>query len=187
MANHWSKIPGWFDFQSLYKEMAMEAEDGDKYVELGSWLGKSAMFLGKSLKLTGKDVTLYCVDLWTGGPAHYQHVKDNYHGTMAGHFAKNVVDCGLGDIIVQIATSTLKAAHLFPDKSLKFVFVDADHSLEAVTADLEAWTPKVKPGGVIAGHDYTREGVYKAVHKHFGVTDARWKNEVRSWGIRLPR
>ncbi len=51
------------------------------------------------------------------------------------------------------------------DGSLDLVFIDADHSEESVLRDLEAWVPKVKPGRVIAGHDY-------GSHNHQGVKAA---------------
>lgn len=47
-----------------------------------------------------------------------------------------------------------EAAALFTDGSLDFVYIDANHSYEAVTEDIKLWWPKVKSGGVFAGHDY---------------------------------
>lgn len=49
---------------------------------------------------------------------------------------------------------SVDAAAGFSDASLDFVFIDANHSYDAVSADLAAWWPKVKPGGVFSGHDY---------------------------------
>ncbi len=49
------------------------------------------------------------------------------------------------------------------DNSLDFVFIDADHAYESTKQDIEAWAPKVKPGGMISGHDIHFEGVLKAV------------------------
>ena len=43
----------------------------------------------------------------------------------------------------------------FEDERLDFVFIDANHSYEACLEDIRLWFPKVKPNGVIAGHDYT--------------------------------
>ncbi len=40
------------------------------------------------------------------------------------------------------------------DESVDLVFIDADHSEEWVRRDVEAWFPKVKPGGIVSGHDY---------------------------------
>jgi len=42
----------------------------------------------------------------------------------------------------------------FADESVDLIFVDADHSQSGVLKDLAAWEPKIKPGGIIAGHDY---------------------------------
>lgn len=47
-----------------------------------------------------------------------------------------------------------EAAALIDDASLDFVFIDAEHTEEAVREDIAAWYPKVKPGGLILGHDY---------------------------------
>jgi predicted O-methyltransferase YrrM len=52
---------------------------------------------------------------------------------------------------------------------LDFVFIDANHSYAAVTEDLMHWTPAVKSGGLVAGHDYN--GVGDQTH-HFGVKRA---------------
>jgi predicted O-methyltransferase YrrM len=54
------------------------------------------------------------------------------------------------------------------DESLDFVFIDADHGYEAVKKDIEAWLPKVKPGGFVSGHDINLPGVFKAVVEAFG-------------------
>ncbi len=53
---------------------------------------------------------------------------------------------------------------------LDLVFIDADHSYDAVKTDLASWAPKVRKGGIIAGHDYHADafpGVVKAVDEYF--------------------
>jgi len=52
-----------------------------------------------------------------------------------------------------IREMTVEAAKLVEDGTLDFVFIDADHSQRAVEADIDAWKPKLKPGGVLCGHD----------------------------------
>ncbi len=49
------------------------------------------------------------------------------------------------------------------DNTLDFVFIDADHRYPAVIKDLAAWVPKLKPGGVLCGHDIHLPGVKRAV------------------------
>jgi uncharacterized Rossmann fold enzyme/SAM-dependent methyltransferase len=61
---------------------------------------------------------------------------------------------------------SVDAAKDVADGSLDFVFIDADHREESVRADIEAWRPKVKPGGMLTGHDAQNKfsGVLKAVN-----------------------
>jgi predicted O-methyltransferase YrrM len=66
---------------------------------------------------------------------------------------------------------TVSAASLFGDKAFDFVFVDADHTYEGVRADIDAWLPKVRPGGWLMGHDFNPRdfpGVVQAVNEKFG-------------------
>jgi len=61
-----------------------------------------------------------------------------------------------------------KAAPEFKDQSLAFVYVDGNHDFEPVLNDLELYWPKISPGGVLAGHDYSdgwERGVPRAVEK----------------------
>jgi predicted O-methyltransferase YrrM len=53
----------------------------------------------------------------------------------------------------------------FEDESLDVVFIDATHTYPAVKQDIQLWLPKVKKGGILAGHDFepAHPGVVKAV------------------------
>jgi hypothetical protein len=55
---------------------------------------------------------------------------------------------------------------------LDFVFIDGDHSYSGVMGDLSTWTPLIREGGLIAGHDWTRSapGVAKAVKEFAGLS-----------------
>jgi hypothetical protein len=70
---------------------------------------------------------------------------------------------------------SVEAARRVPDGSLDFVYIDARHDYDSVLEDLDAWFSKVKPGGILAGHDYAdgdfeqgRFGVKSAVDEFFG-------------------
>lgn len=57
------------------------------------------------------------------------------------------------------------------DESLDFVFIDGNHAYGYVKTDIECWSPKVKPGGLIIGHDFVNKpgyGVIEAVREAFG-------------------
>jgi hypothetical protein len=70
--------------------------------------------------------------------------------------------------------TSLKGANFFPDQSLDSVFIDAAHDYENVKADILAWLPKVKKGGLIGGHDYGCGwgGVDLAVQQTMGKVEA---------------
>lgn len=90
------------------------------------------------------------------------------------------------------------AAASFAERSLDFVYIDAAHDIESVREDIAAWYPRVRPGGILAGHDYLDGplggmtcGVKSAVDEfcarerlEVGVTlrDA----PLRSWFVRVP-
>jgi hypothetical protein len=75
------------------------------------------------------------------------------------------------------------ASQYFDDKSVDCLFIDAGHSREAVMKDIDCWLPKMKPNGIMAGHDYKAwEGVNQAVTEVFGEPD---KVENDCWFIYL--
>jgi hypothetical protein len=54
-----------------------------------------------------------------------------------------------------------EASKLFNDESLDFVYIDANHTYEAVKEDLKCWYDKVRVGGVVMGHDYLPDYFYE--------------------------
>jgi hypothetical protein len=142
---------------------------------------------------------LYCVDPWAkilGYEEQYDH-DANYESALQR--LKEFE--GRYEIYRQ---TSLNAAKAFEPESLDFVYLDANHSYEAVRDDINAWWPKVKPGGMLAGDDYgiveqqwvdfghgrVRFGVRKAVdewaHRHCKNISidilADWKNVVPGQG-----
>ncbi len=73
---------------------------------------------------------------------------------------------------------TTEAVKQVPDNSLDFIFIDADHSYKAVVKDIEDWTPKVKAGGYITGHDWYQSPVKKAVTDVLGKDITQEKDNV---------
>ena len=74
--------------------------------------------------------------------------------------------------ITKVKKMSLDFAREVKDQSLDFVYIDACHEYDAVKQDIQAWLPKVKPGGMIAGHDYlTWAEVRRAVEEMIGMPD----------------
>ena len=126
------------------------------------------------------DVDAVLVDSWTAAP-----LGSDWEKTRDGHAAMCQTEHELvyqfcrermafaGSAVRIMPLDSLTAAALVDNATLDLVFLDADHSLEAVRSDIEAWLPKVKPGGWIGGHDYANEmfplfGVKQAVDERFG-------------------
>ena len=65
--------------------------------------------------------------------------------------------------IIAIRKESVATAEDFGDHSIDFVYIDANHKYDYVLQDFESWYPKVKPGGVIGGHDFHRPPVFDAV------------------------
>jgi len=89
-------------------------------------------------------------------------------------------------IFLEVAEHVPPKAALYQDHSLDFVFIDANHYYEGVKNDLDAWLPKVKDSGIIAGHDYNPvswPGVIKAVHEVFDTS--RIQVIGSSWMVQL--
>jgi len=67
------------------------------------------------------------------------------------------------DWVEMVRLPSVEAAKLFDDESFDTVFIDGNHFYEDVCADIDAWLPKVRKGGILCGDDYFYEGVRYAV------------------------
>jgi hypothetical protein len=65
--------------------------------------------------------------------------------------------------ITAVISESVMAAADFSNASLAGVFIDAAHDYDSVLADLNAWLPKVKDGGIFAGHDIDSPDVQRAL------------------------
>jgi predicted O-methyltransferase YrrM len=122
-------------------------------VEVGSWVGNgSTRVLAEVVRPTGGRV--YCVDTWAGSDnvLHHLRYRERYP-TMFPLFAANVRGYGGEGVIRPVIRPSVEASRLFPDGSVDLVFIDGNHGYSAVKADIAAWLPKVRPGGVLCGHD----------------------------------
>jgi predicted O-methyltransferase YrrM len=77
------------------------------------------------------------------------------------------------DNITLIKKTSFQASNDFSDCELDFVFIDGLHSYENVVEDINLWLPKVKKGGVLAGHDFSLEwfSVVRAVEDTIGLNN----------------
>lgn len=108
---------------------------------------------------------LFMVDLWEHQPKmrgdgnNPQYWHDN-NFSQAKRRVKEYYDK-----VVILRGKSIEMANRVEDESLGLLYIDADHSYNGVMGDLNAWVPKVRIGGVVAGHDYLalEYGVNQAV------------------------
>jgi len=164
MEHFYQNIHGWFDFQDIYLENIQRAKNNAHFVEVGSWLGRSAAFMAVEIINSKKKIKFDCVDLWNGIGAEKEYDQfDKIKPILYDIFSKNLES--VKDYYTPIKEYSDKAAELYKNKSLDFVFIDAGHEYEFIHADIKAWLPKVKKGGVIAGHDIYAPGVKRAAEE----------------------
>lgn len=120
---------------------------------------------------------LLCVDAWAAYAGYREHVDqaklDVFHAQTVARLAPYGCDIRRG--------WSVEVARTVPDRSLDFVYIDGCHTFPQVVADMAAWAPKVRYGGVLAGHDYRRDD---KVHRMFHVREA-----VHGWvsAYKVPR
>lgn len=157
METNWFNYPDFYDFIS-------KIEGYRVFVEIGVWRGNSISYLAN--KLRDKDVMLFAVDLFEDTPQY----KDNPElmedvKVISQLYNEQLIETNTRHMISDIKEDSTKAADRFLNNSIDFVFLDANHDYDWIKNDILAWLPKVRKGGIIAGHDATRTEVQRVL-KH---------------------
>jgi len=148
---------------------------GSYYVDVGCFFGGFTKVFAKRAKATmGK---VFSIDTFKGAmEAHINICKEHDIKKM---FTRNMTERGLMDVITVMEKPSLEACKDFGDNSMDLVFIDADHRYSAVKEDIACWYEKVKPGGILCGHDYDGEDFDDAYleidsheNRHHGVIKA---------------
>lgn len=152
----WRDIHGWFDFQDVYRQIVNEIPDGGRFVEVGCWLGRSIAAFHEFAKEAGKRIELHVVDTFEGEPSNGEHaaILQQHGGNVRKAFEENMRAAGVNGELTVHAMDSATAGVNFENNSCDAVFIDAAHDYESVIEDIAAWMCCVKPGGILAGHDY---------------------------------
>lgn len=95
-------------------------------------------------------VKLYCVDSWRARPEYTDYTNPKTFSRAHERAQKALKPYGC----ILVRKLSLDAVKDFSDESLDFVYIDADHTFDAVIQDMVVWTKKVRRGGIVAGHDF---------------------------------
>jgi predicted O-methyltransferase YrrM len=138
-------------------EAARTAPPGP-FLEIGSYCGKSAVYLGAAALETG--TVVYTVDHHRGSEEH-QPGEEYHDPALVGadgrvdtfpELRRTIEAAGLGDVVIPIVAPSEVVARGWATP-LALLFVDGGHSEEAAEADYGSWSPHVVPDGLLAIHD----------------------------------
>jgi len=161
-------IPGFMDYESVYLNAVTAAPDCAHFVEVGVWQGRSLCFLAEAALAAGKKLRIDGIDPFR----NYNRRRTGYPSSLRARVTKhswldlaaqNLRNAGMLDYVNLIQACSPEASRLYADEQLDFVWLDGDHSYRAVLADLQAWWPKIKAGGFLAGHDFWQPQVKRAL------------------------
>ena len=140
-------------------DAALDAQGDGPLLEVGTYCGKSAIYLGAAARERG--TVLFTVDHHHGSEenqAGWEHHDASLIDPETGRFdtlptfRRQLGGAGLEDVVVAvIGESTTVARHW--TTPLRFLFIDGGHGSEVAWADYRAWTPKLEAGGTLAIHD----------------------------------
>jgi predicted O-methyltransferase YrrM len=144
--------------QALY-DYALQASACGPVLEIGSYCGKSTVYLGLACQQTGS--TVFALDHHRGSEEHQRgemfhdpQLFDGDAGVMDSfrEFRNTIRAAGLEDVVIPIVAGSAAAARHW-NTALGMVFIDGGHSLEAAKTDYRCWATHVVKGGVLAIHD----------------------------------
>ena len=146
--------------------------------DLGAEIGVHKGSYSEVLCKSNPKLHLYSIDPWSPdayepgvhGADSEQEKYDFYHNEAKEKLS--TYNCTI------IRKDSITAAKYFPDESLDFVYIDANHDFVNVTNDIHTWSKKVRSGGIISGHDYAYFPKRKHNHVKYVV-----QSYTRAFGI----
>jgi Methyltransferase domain len=143
---------GDFDREGLRLLLDEIGRDPPTIVEVGSWLGTgSTQVMIEFVRRRGG--RLHCIDTWEGSPGVDNHSKITSNYDVYETFRHNVRAAGGESVVTAHRLTSIAAAENWPGATVDMVFIDADHRFASAQEDIAAWLKKLRPGGVMAGHD----------------------------------
>ena len=145
---------------SLLFNLSKKVKGSGVIVEIGSWKGKSTIWLAKGSK-KGNGIKVYAVDHHMGSPEHKSSLGELW---TFEEFKANIDRADVVDIVIPIVETSADASRDFDDP-IELLFIDGAHDYHSVKSDYDEWSHKVVDGGIIAFHD----------SEFHGVSDFLWK------------
>lgn len=178
-------------------ELALNSSKRAPCLEIGSYCGKSAIFLAEACRISGRN-PLICVDHHRGsveqqpGQAYFDPgLYDEGQGVVdtLGWFMQNIRLAGLTDWVIPIVAHSELIGRYWKTKSLSLIFIDGSHVEADVMKDYSVWSPCLIRGGYLCFHDLfsdpTQGGLAPYHVFQFALKSRKWHfvRQVETLGI----
>ena len=143
------------DADTLQRLIKNRSRPGMVVFEIGTYTGCSALTMLPCIsRMNGR---LYCVDWFRGNPGVTGEITSSYQThNILEIFLSNIKEAGYEDYVTVLVGTSHDVSCIVAQNSVDLIFIDADHRYSHVKSDIQEWFPKLKPGGVICGHDFDR-------------------------------
>jgi predicted O-methyltransferase YrrM len=156
----WESIDGWFSHGDavMYGMILDEIPDGGHFLEVGSYKGRSTLCMAQLILARKRDVKIHVVDTFEGD-------VDTGKGDTYEQFMFNMkgYEHLLGSVNRGLSHYMAKENTQFYDA----VYIDALHTYDALSLDIDSWMPYLRLGGMMGGHDYNWSDVHRCVNDRF--------------------
>ena len=159
------------DLASLFAELGYTS---------GAEIGVERGLYTEELCKANPQATIYAIDAWEAYSGYREHVSqgklDNFYQDTKERMA-SYPGCKI------IRAYSKDAAAQFKPESLDWVYIDANHDFVQVVNDISVWSRRVRPGGIVAGHDYRKDKGPAAFHVPFAVQGYTQSYRVSPWFV----
>jgi predicted O-methyltransferase YrrM len=156
-------IRGYMAHEEL-KWLAERALESRVIIEVGCWQGRSTRALADHCP-----GVIYSIDPWEGPYLNEDGSIHKINTSVFEIFQSNLADHVESGRVVPVRQTSQSAWSYLADtigETVDLVFLDGDHRYDTVVAEIESYRLLLKPGGILAGHDYGHDdwpGVQRAV------------------------
>ncbi len=175
-------LQGWNSIHPIFGELIAK-HNPQTIIEVGTWKGASALHMADIIQATARHTHIYCVDTWLGAVEFWTSLADTPERALQLHhgypqiyyqFLSNVIHTGHQSRITPVPNTSITGAKILKHMGIQaeMIYIDASHEFEDVKADIAAYLPLLKPGGVMFGDDWSHfKSVQDAVISSFRYID----------------
>ncbi|KAI3719622.1 hypothetical protein L6452_20524 [Arctium lappa] len=184
------RIKGWGSTGAVFENLVRKVRP-KTIIEIGTFLGASAIHMAELTRQLGLDTQILCIDDFRGWPGLTSKFRDikmiNGDTMLLYQFMQNVVQVNATETIMFLPFSTGSALEKLCEWGVfaDLIEVDAGHDFHSAWSDINRAYKLLKPGGVIFGHDYftvaDNRGVRRAVNMFARVNGFRVKADGQHW------